>query len=300
MRNRTLLALLVIASLASSGCTASAKHAASSTGAASNAASTIPAGTLQAIADYVGAKSLAGATVTTHGTFTEGAAHFTVATVNGAPQLMPTAEIKSAADYLVRVLPTPFVFNASLSGSVSSLGFTAKLNTEPYRYVMFVSPANLAQLATDMGRTTAAAHGALTARQLDGKRIYSVSFVSDLGDKHLYGQAGVSINSASTYVELCQNLLDLSADAITMSALTSQPGWAALSQKAKDADILGLKRIGQEVTCNSFGAALAFARAGVPYTTYERIAGAATLSLFSPIVLPLIVFAPDSYRLMKG
>jgi hypothetical protein len=261
--------------------------------------------TVSAIAADTGLPSLSSKTLSLEGKFSSGTGQFTVATVDGGRLLLPMNTLEVTARELYALNASTLNFSAVYSGTSVPLNYRVGLNKEPQHVlVFFPSIASMGSLADDVTHdggilsgvlSTARSNGGYTLHLPESKGTYIGSFLGDRQADVLYGVSGTSISEAAAYVELCQNILMVEPAPSMVASLEAAPDWSSISAAARASELQRFAAFGQEVECNSLGAALEFARKGVPYATYRAIALTAQMGAYAPVILPLVLYSLKTY-----
>jgi hypothetical protein len=214
----------------------------------------------------------------------------TVATQRGVKQFVPIPKLQSAAN-LLQTLPGRHFKTTVKSGRVTSTAaYGVDLRQMSKRYLLFVTGRTAAKVADESLGTDPGLGGMTLYRGL-GSRGYDVSLVFARYTPNNYDLPGRPRLDAPTYVELCQNVLQISP-----VGLTSRLPLSSLSTED----------LGQEVWCNSYGMAMAIARGGFAYSAYLNAATGRILQLSGNLGsdtvsydLTWVVFSASEYKRMR-
>lgn len=223
---------------------------------ATRVGSVLPSSTLNMLADKLHAPTLRNLQMTVQAEFKQNG-NFTVAVTQDGKQIVSSKQIESAAEEIARLSGDMYKMRLVYKGKL--LDITAQAKTRLAQEHLLTYVANAKDFRT-LHRQIASNESVIPFT-FYGTAGYSSSFIPDVPLGNTTIGRPIPQGITGTYVELCQNLIQLDVQSVNASQRTTSP-WKQVPD--------GYIQLGaQETVCNSVGVAMAVSRAGMPYKVYK-------------------------------
>lgn len=253
---------------------------------------------VQATADDLNLPGLAEHRLTKLGDFRRDGQYFTVANLDGT-ELVALEELASAVDVVLEQRDTTFEIPFLVPGQegLPPLIYNVTVAPEREHLLVYAAVAKVSDLASQAGYDGSSIQGSFTARKTGYSGTYVLTLLGDQGaETPALGIPQVPINTAATYVELCQSTVRVQPTQDTRDSIQALPGAEQYDASVMDNLIV---RIGQQAFCSSLGASIGFARSGVSYTDYVAALDQRGLDQLHPVIVPFRLVDEETYAGLK-